>query len=218
MFKMTTPALLFGKILEILANKPRKASVVMDTDAKDDWKTHRKLRKVLAELVGARTSVLEFEIIGGNRVNPTVLLALHDLLRNRPSSVKLRILVSTNLFDGILLLPLLADELEIRKDAWFQFAMADVILSKMDDSEKDGEGWKPISRNSRVGTIKEPSGITDHRKVCAILGEYLPLAEFKGKRLPLQKTLEEHHLLPDTARDQSLRDLFLGAPSEPLKS
>ena len=208
MFTMTTPALLFGKILEILAKKPRKALVVMDTDAKDDWKTHRKLRKVLAELVGAQTSVLEFEIIGGNRVNPTVLLALHDLLRNRPSSVKLRILVSTNLFDGTLLLPLLADELEIRKDAWFQIAMVDEILSRLDEVEKDGEGWKSGTRRSRVGTVKEPSGITDHRSVCAILNESLPLAEFKGKRLPLQEILAEFGLLPDQARDAELSSLF----------
>jgi hypothetical protein len=208
MFTMTTPALLFGKILKILAKKPRKASVVMDTDAKDDWKTHRKLRKVLAELVGARTSVLEFEIIGSNRVNPTVLLALHDLLRNRPSSVKLRILVSTNLFDGTLLLPLLADELEIRKDAWFQIAMVDEILSRMDEMEKDGEEWNSGTRRSSVGTVKEPSGISDHRRVCAILGESLPLAEFKGKRLPLQEILAEFGLLKDAARDEALARLF----------
>jgi hypothetical protein len=195
-------------LIGCLRPQARKVSIVIDTEAKNDWKTFRKVRKALVALEGVRHAILELEITGVCRMSPTVLLSIRDLLTKRPSCVNLRIIVSTNLCDGTLLLPLLADELEIRNDAWFQFAMADDILSKMEKPEKDGEGWKSSSRNSRVGTIKEPSGITDHRKVCSILGEYLPLSEFKGKRLPLQKTLEEHHLMPDPVREQSLAAHF----------
>jgi hypothetical protein len=42
----------------------------------------------------------------------------------------------------------------------------------------------------------------------AILGEIMPLAEFKGKRLPLEKPLHEHNLLPDPAHVVAIAGFF----------
>ena len=76
------------------------------------------------------------------------------------------------------------------------------------ENDKDGEGWKNAGRGSRVNTVKEPSAITDYRAMSAILGEYMPLREFKGKRLPLEETLRDHNLLPDPVRDAALTRHF----------
>jgi len=182
----------------------RCAEVVVDA-SEDDWGTFGKIKAGLKKLGGASKSILELEIVGMNRIHPTVLLSIFDLLKNRHPSVKLCVHIRTNLIDGSLIFPILADEIHIRKGAWFQYAGIEDIQRKIGEDE-EGDGWK--SSSSRVNTVKEPSAITDYRAMSAILGEYLPLAEFKGKRLPLQETLEEFGLNRDLARDSELTRLF----------
>ena len=193
-------------IISRILSRERKAEVVIDVSM-DDWGTFGKIKEGLKKLQGVSKGTLELEILGMSRINPTVILSVLDLLKNRESSVKLIVRIRTNLVDGSLIFPLLADELHLRDGVWFQFAAIDEI-EKMggEDDEDDAGGW--LNNNTRVNTVKEPSAITDYRTMSAILGEYLPLAEFKGKRLPLKETLDEFGLIRDTERDSQLTRLF----------
>lgn len=194
---------------------PRVARVVIDA-AGDDWKTYRKVTKAMETLAGARSAVLELEVIKMNRMNPTVLLSLRDILVNRPSFIKLRVRIMTNLIDGSILFPMIADQVHIRSGAWFQFASIEEIEKKTQDSDEEGETWKSGAGSSFVNTVKEPSAITDYRAMTKILGEYLPLVEFKDKRLPLEETLKEFNLLRDPKRDAELASLFEGRSESSL--
>ena len=187
-----------------------KHTVTVTIDMSDeDWAIFSSVRKALKKLERYSKATLELEIVGISRVHPTVILSLHDLLSRRSSSVKLRVNVLTNLADGALIFPLLADELHFRRQVWFQYAGVEELEKKAPhEDEEEGEGWKSESSKSRVNTVKEPSAITDYRTMTAMLGEYLPLAEFKGKRLPLEETLREHSLLPDPVRDEFLARHF----------
>lgn len=200
-----------SSLIARLTPGPRIARVVIDLAASDDWKTYRKITKALEELKGARSAVLELEIIKMNRMNPTVLLSIRDVLMKRPSSVKLRVLVMTNLIDGAILFPMIADEVTIRNGAWFQYCSLEELEKKAldNDGDEEGESWKSGGGGkSKVNTVQEPSAVTDYRVMTKILGESLPLKEFEGKRLPLEGTLREHNLLPDPVRDQTLAHYF----------
>jgi hypothetical protein len=196
---------LFTHLISHLLPKARKAEVTVDV-SEEDWGILAGIRKGLKTLNGKGT--LELEIVGMSRLNPTVVLSIFDLLQNRGPGVKLHVHISTNLVDGSLIFPILADELRIRRGAWFQYATVSELEKKALDNDKDGEGWKNAGRGSRVNTVKEPSAITDYRAMSAILGEYMPLREFKGKRLPLEETLRDHNLLPDPVRDAALTRHF----------
>lgn len=186
---------------------PREARVVIDA-AGDDWKTYRKVTKALETLSRVRSAVLELELINMHRMNPTVLLSLRDILVNRPSFIKLRVSVMTNLIDGSILFPMIADEVHIRSGVWFQYASVNELEKKTGERDEDGESWKSGGGSSIVNTVKEPSAITDYRSMSQILGESLPLSEFKDKRLPLEETLREYGLLKDAARDAELARYF----------
>jgi len=186
--------------------KPKSRTVEVTVDVSDeDWKTFTKIRDGLKALKGKGT--LELDIIGLSRIHPAVVLALNDLLSNRPSCVQLRVNVLTNLADGSLLFTLLADDLHLRKGVWFQYASIQELENKSKKSDEEGEDWKSSPR-AMVNSVKESAVIKDYRDMTEIVSQYLPLDEFEGKRLPLEETLEEYGLLKDPARDEVLARLF----------
>ena len=197
-------ATLFTHLISHILPVPRKAEVTVNV-SEEDWGILAKIKDGLKKLHGKGT--LELEIVGMSRLNPTVVLSILDLLQSRGPDVKLRVLISTNLIDGTLIFPILADELRIRRGAWFQYATISEVEKKAMKNDNEGEGWRQAGA-SRVNTVRENSGITDYRAMTTILAEYLPFAEFKGKRLPLEKTLREHSLLPDPERDEALARHF----------
>lgn len=192
-------------LISFFLTKPRFMEVTVNV-SDEDWGVFSKISAALKKVNGNGTLLLE--IVGLSRLHPTVALSLFELLRNRGEGVKLRVQVSTNLVDAALIFPILADELYVRKGAWFQFASAAELEKKAIENDKDGEGWKNVG-SSRVNTVKESPAITDHRAMTTLLGEYLPMREFKGKRLPLEKTLRDHYLFPDPARDAELARQFI---------
>ncbi len=103
---------LLATLLRLLPGK-RTVSVTVDV-SEDDWGTFKNVAQGLKKLENRSGGILELEIVGMNRMHPTVILALHDLLSRRPASVMLRVNIRTNLVDGTLIFPLLADELHLR--------------------------------------------------------------------------------------------------------
>jgi hypothetical protein len=103
---------------------------------------------------------------------------------------------------------MIADEVHIRSGVWFQYASVNELEKKTGERDEDGESWKSGGGSSIVNTVKEPSAITDYRSMSQILGESLPLSEFKDKRLPLEETLREYGLLKDAVRDAELARYF----------
>lgn len=200
----------FDNLIGWILPKTRVSGVLVDV-SDEDWGVFTKISDALKKLRGKGT--LALEIVGISRLHPTVVLSLFELLRNRSAGVKLRVLVSTNLIDGSLIFPILADELHVRKGAWFQYASVSELEKKTRESDGDGEGegWKS-GGTSRVNAVKENPAITDYRTMTGLLGEYLPLGEFKGKRLPLETPLREHSLLPDPVRDEALARHFQSNP------
>jgi hypothetical protein len=195
---------LLHQLIELI--KPQSLTVEVTVDVSDeDWGIFRKVRDGLKSLKGKGT--LELDIIGLSRIHPSVVLALHDLLSRRPNSVKLRVNIRTNLADGAVVFTLLADDLYLRKGAWFQYASVQELEKKSKKSDEEGEEWKSGPR-SMVNSVKESPVIKDYRDMTEIVGQYLPLGEFEGKRLPLEETLEEYGLLKDPARDDALARLF----------
>jgi hypothetical protein len=184
----------------------KSVDVTIDV-SQDDWGTTKKVSKALKKFENHLGGNLVLDVIGMNRIHPTAVLGIHDLLSGRPPCVKLHVNVLTNLIDGSLIFPLLADTLHIRKGAWFQIASTEELEKKSHDDE-DGEQWKGESRRSVVNTVKEPAVIKDYRAMSSLLSQYLPLAEFKGKRLPLEETLKDFYLLKDRERDENLAHFF----------
>ena len=205
-FETTPKFMIFSlnAMIRRIFSKERKAEVTLDV-SDDDWVTFGKIRDCLKKLDGASKGRLELEIVGMSRINPTVVLSILDLLTERKPTVQLGVNVRTNLIDGSLIFALLADKLHIRKGAWFQYAGI-VDLQKKVEEDDDGEGWK--NNRSAVNTVKEPAAVTDYRTMTSILGEYLPLAEFKGKRLPLKETLDEFGLIRGQGHDMELTRQF----------
>jgi hypothetical protein len=197
-------------LLETLCSLlPLKRTVTVTLDVSDnDWETLKKVTKALKKLGSRSGGILELEIVGMNRMHPTAVLSIHDVLSRRPASVKLHVNVRTNLVDGSLIFPLLADKLDLRKGVWLQYAHPKELNKNAMPDDEDGEEWKGDAGNSLVNTVKEPAVVKDYRALTEMLGEYLPLAEFKGKRLPLHETLEEFGLLKNAARDAALARLF----------
>ena len=193
--------------LRCLLSRKKEVSVTIDV-SQDDWHTYKQVARALKKFEKHAGGILELEVVGMSRVHPTVVLAIHDLLSGRPSCVKLHVKIRTNLVDGSLIFPLLADELHVREGAWLQYLTVQEMEQKGNDSEEDGEAWKNGSRTSRVNTIKEPAAVKDYRAMSSLINQYLPLAEFKGKRLPLKETLQDFYLLRSQSSDEKLLSFF----------
>jgi len=194
----------FHQMIELIKPKSRTVEVTVDV-SDEDWGIFTKIRDGLKALKGKGT--LELDIIGLSKIHPAVVLALNDLLSNRPSSVKLRVNVRTNLADGSVIFTLLADDLHLRKGAWFQYASVQELEKKAQRNDEEGEKWKG-STTSKVNSVRESPVIKDYRDMTEIVGQYLPLAELEGKRLPLEEVLEEYGLLKNAERDEALARLF----------
>ena len=161
----------------------------------DDWDTYLKIKSEL----GKKPKELRLELIGMNRMHPTPLLSIYDLLIQRDRAISLVISVQTNLIDGSLLLVLPADRIEVRPFVWFQIATVEQLSQKL---AEEREMWnKPQSED-------EPASVFDYRKVLGILNEYLPIAELSKKRHPLHETLQEFGLMGDSVEQKRLEELF----------
>ncbi len=163
----------------------------------------------------SQPSLLEIEIIDSCGVEPELILAFHDLLSNRPSRVRLRVVTRFNLIDGLILLPILADEVHIGAHCWWE--CVDPLKIEEEKDCIDGDEWKkPVRRGA--GSTDEPAPLADHRTLRALLGQYLPYAEYSGRRVPLAATLRDFGLIPGDQADFLTRCLTMPMPTTPAVS
>ena len=177
-------------VLRFLRNRTTEITINTAEDA--DWLIYQKIK----DSINKFPRVLTIEIIGMGIIHPTVVLAIHDLLTHRDSSISLEIAIRTNICDGTMIFVVLADKLKIRANAWVQIAKLEE-----NDCEK-------FSLANRSNTIHESATITDYRMVMEILNQYVPVKELYNKRVGLEQVLKDYWMLNNSDEEKQLTDLF----------
>lgn len=180
--------------------KGKKARLTIHT-SEDDWESYQQIKWALDK----KPKTLHLEIIGFNRIHPTPMLSIYDLLRQRNPSVTLEVAVKTNLMDGCLLFLIPADKIKIRQHAWLQVS---TIKQLADEQSEEGESW---DASSKANMVYESPSLTDYRTILKILGEYFPLHEFSNKRIPLEQTLRDFGMMKDQEEEEALLQMFQAA-------
>ena len=183
-------------VLRFLGNRTTEITINTAEDA--DWLIYQKIKDAITKF----PRVLTIEIIGMGVINPTVVLAIHDLLISRNGSISLEVAIRTNICDGSMIFVVLADKLKIRQGAWLQIAKFEE-----NDCEK-------ISLPNRSNTIHESGTIRDYRMVMAIINQYLPVKEFYNKRVGLEQVLKDYWMLNNSDEEKQLTDLFDSAQKD----
>jgi hypothetical protein len=182
-FAAFTGSILAGKLTKpafVTTRKPEKGveEITINLFSDPDWDVHSCINKALEK----KPKMLKVTIVGLGRMCCDPVLAVYHLLLNR-GDTRLAVNVQTSLVGGSLLFVLLADEVEIRPDTWFE----------IEKIEEDPE-------------IK---GMRDLESVDKLLNQYLPSKLLKGKRVPLMETLEAYECLKGSDLDQQLQKLFV---------
>ena len=85
---------------DLVIIKPPKLEVSVNLQQDGDWEIFKRIKDVLAK----NPKVLELELCGLGHVSQDCCLAIFELLKNRPSSVRLEVKVLSSLYDGCCLL------------------------------------------------------------------------------------------------------------------
>lgn len=94
--------------------KPQKIEVSVNLQQYGDWEIYKRIKDGLAK----NPKVLELELCGLGHVSQDCCLAIYQLLKNRPSSVRLEVKVLSSLYDGSLLFLLPANKVNVRPHCW----------------------------------------------------------------------------------------------------
>jgi len=183
-FAALSGSILAGKLTKpafAVVRKPKKGveEVVINLFSDPDWDVYSCIGKALQK----KPKVLKLTILGLGRMCCDPVLAVYHLLLNR-GNTRLAVNVETSLVGGSLLFVLLADDVKIRPDTWFE----------IENIEPD----------------PEINGMRDLESVDRLLNQYLPAALLRGKRVPLKKTLDEYGSLKNSDLDQQLHKLLVG--------
>jgi len=170
----------------------RNVEITINVAEESDWNIYQKLKDAISRC----PRVLKIELIGMGVIHPNVVLAIHDLLISRNSSISLEVAVRTNICDGTMIFVVLADKIKIRANAWVQIAKLEE-----NDCEK-------FSLPSRSNTIHESATVRDYRMVMEILNEYVPIKELYNKRVGLEQVLKDYWMLNNSDEEKQLTDLF----------
>ena len=198
-----------GVVINAIADRKKKKptppthndgilEVVINLQDQGDWQIFSLLETALK----ASPKVLKIQIIGLGHLQPTAAIAIYHLLRSRMPSVRLEVDLWTSLYDGAVLLVLVADTIRIRSDVWM---MVDSVekLQEMEVRGSDG-----MYRFPHKFVAEEPACVTDTKAMNALISQYLPLVEICDKRLPIEKTLKEFGLLASDEEENQLQRLF----------
>jgi hypothetical protein len=179
---------------DLVIIKPQKLEVSVNLQQDGDWEIFKRIKDVLAK----NPKVLELELCGLGHVSQDCCLAIYELLKNRPSSVRLEVKVLSSLYDGCLLFLLPANKVTVRKHCWVQ----------IDDCQRLQEhDWSDMEERfgrSNNSPIKKPTFVSDYQNVWNILSESLDCRSIADKRVPLADLLRDFGLLDS---DQSNREL-----------
>ena len=169
----------------------RNVEITINVAEESDWNIYQKIK----DAINKCPRVLTIEIIGMGFISPNVVLAIHDLLISRNSSILLEVNVRTNICDGTMIFVVLADKIKIRANAWLQIATL----------QEECEKW---SLPTRSNTIHESGTVRDYRMVMEILNQYVPIKELYNKRVCLEGMLKEYGLLNNQAEESNFQSLF----------
>jgi len=179
---------------DLVVIKSNKLEVAVNLHQDADWEIYDRIKKSLAK----SPKLLVLELRGLGHVNQDCCLAIYQLLKNRPSSVRLEVTVLSSLYDGCLLFLLPANKVSVRPHCWVQ----------IDDIKRlENHDWSDMEERSGRGNptpIKKPTFVSDYQNVWNILSESLDCESIADKRVPLTDLLNDFGLLD---ADQSNRDL-----------
>jgi hypothetical protein len=165
--------------------KPQKLEVSVNLSQDADWEVYKRIKDALEK----NPKLLVLELCGLGHVSQDCCLAIYELLKNRPSSVRLEVKVLSSLYDGCLLFLLPANKVNVRPYCWVQ----------IDDLQrlKDHDWSETEDRFGRINTspIKKPTFVSDYQNVWNILSESLDCESIADKRVPLTDLLNDFGLL-----------------------
>jgi hypothetical protein len=179
---------------DLVVIKPQKLEVSVNLQHDGDWEIYDRIKKSLAKA----PKLLVLELRGLGHVSQDACLAIYQLLKNRPSSVRLEVNVLSSVYDGCLLFLLTANKVNVRPYCWVQ----------IDDIKRlENHDWSDMEERFGRGNptpIKKPTFVSDYQNVWNILSESLDCESIADKRVPLTDLLNDFGLLD---ADQSNRDL-----------
>ena len=175
--------------------KPQKTEVSVNLQQDGDWEIYKRIKDALAK----NPKVLELELCGLGHVSQDCCLAIYQLLKNRPSSVRLEVKVLSSLYDGCLLFLLPANKVNVRPHCWVQ--IDDYQRLKEHDWTEDRFG------RANSSPIKKPTFVSDYQNVWNILSESLDCESIADKRVPLTDLLNDFGLLDADKFTQELEKL-----------
>lgn len=156
--------------------------------------------KVLIALE-AQSDRLEIDLIGLGHQKPNTILMIWDMLLKRNPKIILSVHSRTSLFDGSLLLLLMADERKVRPLSWVQ------VDSPTKLKETDWAELEDKATRRGKNLIHEPSFVTDYCQIAELMNEYLPVEKISGQRWPLEN-LKEYGLLLDSQEEKAFQECF----------
>ena len=177
--------------------KPQKTEVSVNLQQDGDWEIYKRIKDALAK----NPKVLELELCGLGHVSQDCCLAIYEMLKNRPSSVRLEVNVLSSLYDGCLLFLLTANKVNVRPHCWLQIDS----YKRLEDHD-----WSETEdRFGRINTspIKKPTFVSDYQNVWNILSESLDCESIADKRVPLTDLLNDFGLLDSDKYAEDLEKL-----------
>jgi hypothetical protein len=178
---------------DLVMVKSNKLEVAVNLQQDGDWEIYDRIKKSLAK--SPKLLVLELRSLG--HVSQDCCLAIYQLLKNRPSTVRLEVTVLSSLYDGCLLFLLPANKVSVRPHCWVQ----------IDDIKRlENHDWSDMEERFGRGnsTPIKPTFVSDYQNVWNILSESLDCESIADKRVPLTDLLNDFGLLD---ADQSNREL-----------
>ena len=158
---------------------------------------YEKVLKALEE----QADRLEVDLIGLGHQKPNSILMVWDMLMHRDSKTVLSVHARTSLFDGSLLLLLMADERKVRPLSWVQ------LDSPTKLKETDWAALEDKATRRGQNQIHEPTFVTDYCQIAELMNEYIPVEKIAGQRWPLEN-LREYGLLLDSKEEKEFQDCF----------
>lgn len=182
---------------DLVVLKPQKTEVSVNLQQDGDWEIYKRIKDALAK----NPKVLELELCGLGHVSQDCCLAIYQLLKNRPSSVRLEVKVLSSLYDGSLLFLLPANKVNVRPHCWVQIDDVDRL------QEHDWSDREEMFGRTSTSPIKKPTFVSDYQSVWNILSESLDCKAIADKRVPLTELLTDFGLLDSDKYSQELEKL-----------
>ncbi len=117
--------------------------------------------------------VLNLHLLATDSVSYDEAFAMWDILRNRPSTVKLNIHIHACLRNQMMLILLNADKLFIRPYSWFILDSLEEYCSKKDLDES-------------TTPCEQCAYMTNHLSLLRVLSEHLPVKEILNKHIMIE--------------------------------